>query len=56
MNPDKIKTTTVSSRVPVELKDRLLEKWSKPGDISKLILLLLQKAINGKIIGIKLEG
>jgi hypothetical protein len=45
----------VSARISPEIRDRLLEKHPNDGDISKLIRVLLQKYIDGRIIGVKLE-
>ena len=44
----------VSSRIAPELRERLLNKHPKEGEISKLIRSLLQRYIDGKIIGVRL--
>jgi hypothetical protein len=48
--------TVVSARVPPDLKDWILQEYKKPGCINDVILLLLQRLRNGRILGIKLEG
>ena len=45
----------VSARISEELKEQLLNKHPNPGEISKLINVLLQKYADGRIIGVKLE-
>lgn len=46
----------VAARIPPDLRSRLVEKHKKDGDISKLIHILLQKYIEGRIIGVRLES
>lgn len=45
----------VGARIPPALRDRLLNKHKNNGDLSKLIHTLLQKYIDGKIFGVKIE-
>jgi hypothetical protein len=44
----------VSARVSQVLRDELYKKFPNDGDISKLIRVLLQKYMDGRILGIKL--
>ena len=46
---------TVAARIPPELRNKILEKHKNEGDISKLIRALLQKYVDGRIIGVRLE-
>lgn len=46
----------VSARIPPELRDSILTKLPKDVNFSKLILNLLQRYADGKIIGLRLES
>jgi hypothetical protein len=52
---DKRDWLVVGARVPPDLREWLLQKYPNDGDISKLILCLLKKVRDGKILGVRLE-
>lgn len=45
----------LSARVPPDIRTIIEQKYPNRGDISKLILALLRKVAEGRIIGLKLE-
>lgn len=45
----------ISARIPPELKIKILQKHPKYSELNALINCLLQKYIEGKIFGVKLE-
>lgn len=43
---------TVAARIPPELRERLVSKHPNSGDISAVIKQLIEKYLQGKILGI----
>lgn len=42
----------VAARIPIELRQKLLIKHPNKGDISKVIKVLLERYLQGKILGV----
>jgi len=51
-NSNKKYWPTVAARVPPELRDKLISKHPNDGDISTVIRQLLEKYLQGRILGI----
>lgn len=45
---------TIAARIPPELRNKLIMKHPNNGDISRLIRVLIEKYLQGKILGISL--
>ncbi len=51
---DKKGWTTVAARIPPDLRLKLVQKHPKAGEISDILLALIKRYMDGKIIGIHL--
>lgn len=46
----------VAARIPRELKQKLEDKHKEKGEVSEVIYALIQKYLEGKILGLKLSS